>query len=92
MTTTLTSQVSVSTAPVLLVSAQPYGQQVIVLNASGAGVLYIGDKNVTSITGIEVKGNEKLSQGPFELPPETTLYGVSGGGTVSAHVFSIVGN
>jgi|LakMenEpi02Jun12_1017388.scaffolds.fasta_scaffold00486_8 hypothetical protein len=80
-----TSQVTVTTTPVLLVAADPHDQTVSLHAASGA--CFIGNASVTSTTGFKLDNQDKVT---LPLGAYEALYAVTASGTDTVYVYSEV--
>jgi hypothetical protein len=80
-----TSQVTVTTTPVLLVAADPHDQTVSLHAASGA--CFIGNASVTSTTGFKLDNQDKVT---LPLGAYEALYGVTASGTDTIYVYAEV--
>ena len=80
-----TSQVTVTTTPVLLVAADPHDQTVSLHAACGA--CFIGNASVTSTTGFKLDNQDKVT---LPLGAYEALYAVTASGTDTVYVYSEV--
>lgn len=80
-----TSQVSVTTTPTLLVTANRADQSVYLHSSSG--VIYLGNSDVTTSTGYRMDNGDKLT---MQLSDNESLYGVVSSGTANMMVMATV--
>jgi hypothetical protein len=80
-----TSQVSVTTTPTLLVTANRADQSVYLHSSSG--VIYLGNSDVTTSTGYRMDNGDKLT---MQLSDNESLYGIVSSGTATIMVMATV--
>jgi hypothetical protein len=80
-----TSQVSVTTTPTLLVTANRADQSVYLHSSSG--VIYLGNSDVTTSTGYRMDNGDKLT---MQLSDNESLYGIVSSGTATMMVMATV--
>ena len=80
-----TAQVSVTSTPTLLVTANRADQSVYLHSSSGQ--CFIGDSTVTTTTGFRMDNGDKLS---MQLSDNESLYAVTASGTVTMMVMATI--
>jgi len=80
-----TAQVSVTTTPTLLVTANRADQSVYLHSSSG--VIYLGNSDVTTSTGYRMDNGDKLT---MQLSDNESLYGIVSSGTAIMMVMATV--
>jgi hypothetical protein len=80
-----TSQVSITTTPTLLVTANRADQSVYLHSSSG--VIYLGNSDVTTSTGYRMDNGDKLT---MQLSDNESLYGIVSSGTATIMVMATV--
>jgi len=80
-----TSQVSVTTTPTLLVTANRADQSVYLHSSSG--VIYLGNSDVTTSTGYRMDNGDKLT---MQLSDNESFYGIVSSGTATMMVMATV--
>ena len=79
------SQVTVTTSPTLLVTSNRADQMVYI--HSGSGIIYLGNSDVTILTGYRMDNGDKLS---MQLGDNEALYAVAVVGTAIAYVMDTI--
>ena len=79
------SSITVTTSPTLLVPADDIHRS-IYLHVEGNGIVFIGNQNVTTSTGVSTEKHTA----PIELiiPSKQTLYGIISSGTADVRVLT----
>jgi hypothetical protein len=80
-----TSQVSVTSTPTLLVTANRADQSVYLHSSSG--VIYLGNSDVTTSTGYRMDNGDKLT---LQLSDNESLYGIVSSGTATMMVMATI--
>jgi hypothetical protein len=80
-----TSQISVTSTPTLLVTANRADQSVYLHSSSG--VVYIGNSDVTTSTGYRMDNGDKLT---LQLSDNESLYGVVSSGSATMMVMATI--
>jgi hypothetical protein len=80
-----TSQVSVTSTPTLLVTANRADQSVYLHSSSG--VVYLGNSDVTTSTGYRMDNGDKLT---LQLSDNESLYGVVSSGSATMMVMATI--
>jgi hypothetical protein len=78
-----TTQVTVTTAPTLLLAANR-ADQVVSLHSS-SGIIYIGASAVSTLTGYKMDNGDKLT---VQLSDNEALYGVTSSGTATMMLYA----
>jgi hypothetical protein len=80
-----TSQITITTSPTLLVTANR-ADQLVYLHSS-SGIIYLGNSDVTTSTGYRMDNGDKLS---LQLSDNEALYGITSSGTATMMVMATV--
>jgi len=80
-----TSQISVTSTPTLLVTANRADQSVYLHSSSG--VVYLGNSDVTTSTGYRMDNGDKLT---LQLSDNESLYGVVSSGSATIMVMATI--
>jgi hypothetical protein len=80
-----TSQISVTSTPTLLVTANRADQSVYLHSSSG--VIYLGNSDVTTSTGYRMDNGDKLT---LQLSDNESLYGVVSSGSATMMVMATI--
>ena len=84
----ISSVITVTTSPTLLVAATATATRIIYLEPD-SGDVHIGGSTVTTANGLTITNG---SQFVIELPPQNALYGVTGTGTHSCRIMQPKGD